>query len=255
MIWDIENISLKHFKYFEKFIEFTPEQVYIIAKRELGIKEKKFFDNKQFSYYKSESIADEMIIKVLKVKKLNNLNFIIISSDSDFSLIIKELIDDDKNVHLIANHKTSKRLLMTLPLNNKYLKISSYDAKIRLKSIPKRTVAKNSTAARDIKCTICRKTLNNSKKEIRDVFYDKDLSLWIQKAICNDCMSLYLDFLNEEDSKKYLFYNFKRKYKKDINTLGFYNQETIDTEAKSNNENEYIENLDNGIDLKHLLKG
>lgn len=107
------------------YLKYTPEHVYVVSKEPVSYKAKKFFDKRCFEYSQSITIADDKIIKLLNLKKFNNTNFTIISSDSDFSKVILKLLDDDKKVHLITRHQNNKRILMNLPLTNKDLKIDT----------------------------------------------------------------------------------------------------------------------------------
>ena len=129
LIWDIENISYKRFHQFSKLFPFTPEDGIVVSKRELGRNERRFIEKLQFKYYNSHTIADDKIIKILNIKKFNNKEFIVVSSDSDFFSIIRKLLDMDKKVCVITTHNENKRLLMKLPLTHPNLKIFADEKK------------------------------------------------------------------------------------------------------------------------------
>lgn len=109
------------------------------------------------------------------------------------------------------------------------------------------------------KCHICKNELENPKREIRDVFFDKDLNMMIQKVICDDCMVFYNNYINNDGISKDKYYEFRRKYKKDILELSYYNEELESYEQNNirlneNIEKEYHEELNNGIDLSMVLR-
>lgn len=133
-IQDVENIPLRRTKeILEKLRKLdlveNVKQFIAISKMEIYEQHKELVEDLNFQYILSNKDADLLLKFVLKIKQENNENFIIVSSDSDFVQIVKELIGNDKKVIWVANTEQSKRILMKSSLTEKNLKFVLFDFK------------------------------------------------------------------------------------------------------------------------------
>lgn len=130
-IQDTENISLKQTKKILNKLNLNTEiKEYIsISKIKISEKQKEYVNDINFKFVYSNKDADSLLKFCLKIKQENNDTFIIVSSDSDFVEIVKELLKNDKKVIWVVNHKQSKRILMKSSLIEKNLKILLFDFK------------------------------------------------------------------------------------------------------------------------------
>ena len=227
IIWDVENIPYSHFEYIEKFINFIPESVFIVSQQNLSKKEQDFFESKGFSCIVSNEIADLKIIDMIKSNQERFNNLVLVSSDSDFTPIIKEMVNLRKNVFSVSNHYINKRLRMKLPLGKSNLKVYSYDPAVKTskKNTAKKiqqangvtlTPLNNLNSSKVHKCDICDSILSNPKNEIRDIYYNSLVGVWIKKPLCAVCAEDLDNEYGSDELDEQLYLEHKKNIKLDI---------------------------------------
>ena len=126
IFWDIENISYKEIdKILSKLDKLG--RFYCVCVRPLSQK----MVNRLFPYVLLYDIrvlvghqnSDERIIELVKNSYQAYEQVTIISSDSDFAFIIKQVLSQRKKVTVILNNYTKKRMLMYLKLDHPNLSI------------------------------------------------------------------------------------------------------------------------------------
>ncbi|MEA3384364.1 MAG: NYN domain-containing protein [Campylobacterota bacterium] len=226
MLWDIENIPYKHFQYFEKFFKYTPENVFVVSKQTLGQKAKNFLDKKGFSYIQATTIADDKIIKFLKIKNFNNNDFIVLSSDSDFAPIVKQLLDAHKKVQVITNNANNKRLLMNLPLTHKNIEINAFDIVSKTKKTRStQSIIKDEIITNDkvyIDCDICKSKVLERYSYFKIPCKNKTT---LEKNICRSCFETFKKRYTKNLRDTQSYHSFKKEYFDDIKFDGFYDVE------------------------------
>lgn len=173
---------------------------------------------------------------------LQNKHFIIISSDSDFSKPIEQLLNNSKEVTVISRHANNKRLRMYLPLQHPNLKLVSLD------NISKNTSNTNKAINSQIKS-------HNNEKEIFYCFVCNTRVKQHHQLILQNQTSYICDSCNDIAHEKFdtLTLNNLKLFRLDYQTA-------IIEHGEFDEEN-YIEStvipddeFSNGIDLRFLKK-
>lgn len=106
-IWDIENISVrKKSIHIMEQLAYKPNVLFAVSKRPASKSEILTFEKYNIEHRQSDTIADILILKILKEHKDYD-NFIIISSDSDFCVFFDEIMNKNIQWFLERNKSTS----------------------------------------------------------------------------------------------------------------------------------------------------
>lgn len=223
-IWDIENISVrrKGLQIMEKLF-FKPNLLFAVSKRNPSKAEITMFEKFNIVHKQSETIADVLILKILKQYKDYD-NFIIVSSDSDFCVFLNEI--NNKNIQwFLEVDKSSSVLKKTLHTNT--------SNNISYEYLPCKNKVENKT---HIKPIIYQ---SFSEKEIKKYFLKENKS-----------------YLRENLNKLALKYKLDKYYLEDIVDKYDVPKEEIKLLYKSiNNVGENITKLRNKFNaLTHIIK-
>ena len=104
LLWDLENIPIKHYQEVIERLGYTPDKTFITTKRALGNKEKRFIEKHKLHYEETIKYqnADRTLIEYALEMSECYGRFIFLSSDSDFANAIKILLKLDKEVELFT---------------------------------------------------------------------------------------------------------------------------------------------------------
>lgn len=136
LLWDVENISIKHFEEIKTLVKFTPERLYAISKRVLSLKAIRFFQSRGFILCENYPLsADEKIMDLIRIHQ-GCTHLILISSDSDFVPSIHRFLETH-HVQWIMEDANKKRICMNVNLSHPRLQLSCLSSLERKE--PKRT--------------------------------------------------------------------------------------------------------------------
>ncbi len=128
LLWDLENVGVANLDKIKTLVPYTPAKKFAISRLFYGqYKQNLLFENgiellDAHKYSKVDS--DTKLKQVMKIFALYE-EVVIVSSDSDFAYMIKELLKSSKRVLSISQYGRNKRLLMNLPLSHSNLVLKS----------------------------------------------------------------------------------------------------------------------------------
>jgi len=139
LLWDLENIPFNRLTEIKKLVKYTPDDLYVVTKQNLGKKLRKKITNQHFKILDAhKSISDDKIISIMKLYK-DRENMVLISADSDFAKEANRYTKKHK-LHWIVTDGNKKRVLMYVNLASTNLTLSSI---VKTKKIKKPSVIKH----------------------------------------------------------------------------------------------------------------
>ena len=111
LIWDLENISIKYIDIIlNKLRVYEKCNKLAISKANIKDSSKKKLNDNNIRFIQCNQIADKFILDTLKITSETTSEYIIITSDSDFCEISKELSFTGKKITWFLNEKQKKRI-------------------------------------------------------------------------------------------------------------------------------------------------
>jgi len=134
-LWDLENIPFSRLEEIKKVVKYTPDELFIISKQNLGKKLTRSIQTDHFKILNAhKSISDDKIISIMKLYK-DRKNIILISSDTDFTKEVNRYIQENK-LHWILIDSNKKGIMMRVNLASPNLTISTlYKVKKKQKQV------------------------------------------------------------------------------------------------------------------------
>ena len=128
LLWDLENIPFNRLNNIKKIVKYTPQDLYVITKQNLGEKLRSKINKEQFKILDAhKSISDDKIISIMKLYT-KRTHMILISSDSDFVREANKYIKNNKLQWIILD-ANKKAIIMKIDISNKNLTLSTLSPK------------------------------------------------------------------------------------------------------------------------------
>jgi phage pi2 protein 07 len=123
LLWDLENVPFAYFEAIKKKLAFAPEKAFIITKQNLSEKTVRFMEQNGFEIFtKHKTDSDTKIKNIYKILNLYE-EFVIVSSDSDFIPMGKQILAQRKKLTWIMRDIHKKRVLMKINLTSPTLRL------------------------------------------------------------------------------------------------------------------------------------
>lgn len=138
LIWDLENISIKYIDIILNRLSIYEKcNKLAISKANIKDSSKKKLNDNNIRFIQCNQIADKFILDTLKITSETTSEYIIITSDSDFCEISKELSFKGKKITWFLSEKQKKRIIMKNDItdsNIKYIVLENKFKKIKVKN-------------------------------------------------------------------------------------------------------------------------
>lgn len=166
LLWDLENISFKRLDDIKKVAKYTPQELYIVTKQDLGEKLLNKIYRENFKVLNAhKGISDNKIISIMKLYR-NKKHMMLVSSDSDFAREANNYLKKGRLQWIVVDN-VKKGVMMRVNLASSNLTLSSLAHKPSKKS----TRSQNTNKKRE------KVMLQN--KAVEDQKTDNQVSLYI----------------------------------------------------------------------------